>query len=71
VPLQDHKQITQSPDDVLALDEALSRFACEVPAKGLVDITSAALDARPSALSPELRSQPASGPRPAFVATRS
>ena len=33
VPLQDHQYITQSPDDVLALDEALTRFASEEPAK--------------------------------------
>ena len=33
VALQDHQHITQSPDDVLALDEALTRFASEEPAK--------------------------------------
>jgi RNA polymerase sigma factor (TIGR02999 family) len=33
VPLQDHQRIMKSPDDVLALDEALTRFACEEPAK--------------------------------------
>ena len=33
VHLQDYQQFTQSPDDVLALDEALSRFASEEPAK--------------------------------------
>jgi RNA polymerase sigma factor (TIGR02999 family) len=33
VPLQDHQRITQSPEDVLALDEALTRFASEEPAK--------------------------------------
>jgi RNA polymerase sigma factor (TIGR02999 family) len=33
VDLQDYQQITQSPEDVLALDEALSRFASEEPAK--------------------------------------
>jgi RNA polymerase sigma factor (TIGR02999 family) len=32
-PLQDHQDITQAPDDVLALDEALTRFASEEPAK--------------------------------------
>jgi RNA polymerase sigma factor (TIGR02999 family) len=33
VPLLDHHRITESPDDLLALDEALSRFAAEEPAK--------------------------------------
>jgi RNA polymerase sigma factor (TIGR02999 family) len=33
VPLQDHQRITQSPEDLLALDEALTRFADEEPAK--------------------------------------
>jgi RNA polymerase sigma factor (TIGR02999 family) len=33
VDLQDYQQITQSPEDVLALDEALRRFASEEPAK--------------------------------------
>jgi RNA polymerase sigma factor (TIGR02999 family) len=33
VPLQDLQHITQSPDDVLALDEALTRFASDEPAK--------------------------------------
>jgi RNA polymerase sigma factor (TIGR02999 family) len=33
VDLQDCQQVTQSPDDVLALDEALTRFAIEEPAK--------------------------------------
>jgi len=33
VPLQDLQHITQSPDDLLALDEALCRFASEEPAK--------------------------------------
>jgi RNA polymerase sigma factor (TIGR02999 family) len=33
VDLQDYQQFTQSPDDVLALDEALTRFASEEPAK--------------------------------------
>jgi len=33
VPLHDHHRITQSPDDLLTLDEALSRFAAEEPAK--------------------------------------
>jgi RNA polymerase sigma factor (TIGR02999 family) len=33
VPLEDYQDIAQSPDDVLALDEALSRFAVEEPAK--------------------------------------
>jgi RNA polymerase sigma factor (TIGR02999 family) len=33
VALQDHQHITESPDDVLALDEALIRFAREEPAK--------------------------------------
>jgi RNA polymerase sigma factor (TIGR02999 family) len=33
VDLQDYQQITQSPDDVLALDDALTRFASEEPAK--------------------------------------
>jgi RNA polymerase sigma factor (TIGR02999 family) len=33
VPLQDHHQITESPADVLALDDALTRFAREEPAK--------------------------------------
>ena len=33
VPLQDQGQVAQSPDDVLALDEALTRFATEEPAK--------------------------------------
>jgi RNA polymerase sigma factor (TIGR02999 family) len=33
VPLQDHHRITQSPDGLLALDEALTRLAGEEPAK--------------------------------------
>jgi RNA polymerase sigma factor (TIGR02999 family) len=33
VPLQDPQLVTQSPDDVLTLDEALTRFASEEPAK--------------------------------------
>ena len=33
VPLHDHHRITQSPDDLLALDDALTRFAAEEPAK--------------------------------------
>ena len=33
VPLQDQGQVAQSPDDLLALDEALTRFANEEPAK--------------------------------------
>jgi RNA polymerase sigma factor (TIGR02999 family) len=33
VTLQDHHRITQSPDGLLALDEALTRFAGEEPAK--------------------------------------
>jgi RNA polymerase sigma factor (TIGR02999 family) len=33
VPLHDHHRITQSPDDLLALDEVLTRFAVEEPAK--------------------------------------
>ncbi len=33
VALHDHHRITQSPDDLLALDEALTRFAAEEPAK--------------------------------------
>jgi RNA polymerase sigma factor (TIGR02999 family) len=33
VALEDHQQITDSPDDLLALDEALSRFAANEPAK--------------------------------------
>lgn len=33
VPLQDQEHVAQSPDDVLALDEALTRFATEEPAK--------------------------------------
>ncbi len=33
VALQDHHRITQSPDGLLALDEALTRFASEEPAK--------------------------------------
>jgi RNA polymerase sigma factor (TIGR02999 family) len=33
VPLQDLGSVTESPDDLLALDEALSRFAIEEPAK--------------------------------------
>jgi RNA polymerase sigma factor (TIGR02999 family) len=33
VPLEDYQDIAQSPDDVLALDEALTRFASEEPAK--------------------------------------
>lgn len=33
VPLQDYHRIIESPDDLLALDEALSRFAAEEPAK--------------------------------------
>ncbi len=33
VPLQDHHRISQSPDDLLAMDDALARFAAEEPAK--------------------------------------
>ncbi len=33
VALHDHHRITQSPDGLLALDEALTRFAAEEPAK--------------------------------------
>jgi RNA polymerase sigma factor (TIGR02999 family) len=33
VPLHDHHRLTQSPDDLLDLDEALTRFAAEEPAK--------------------------------------
>lgn len=33
VPLQDYHRITASPDGLLALDEALTRFASEEPAK--------------------------------------
>jgi RNA polymerase sigma factor (TIGR02999 family) len=33
VPLHDYHRITQSPDDLLTLDEALLRFAAEQPAK--------------------------------------
>lgn len=33
VPLHDHHRITQSPDDLLALDDVLTRFASEEPAK--------------------------------------
>jgi RNA polymerase sigma factor (TIGR02999 family) len=33
VPLKDHHRITDRPDDLLALDEALCRFASEEPAK--------------------------------------
>ena len=33
VALQDYQHITESPDDVLALDDALTRFAREEPAK--------------------------------------
>lgn len=33
VPLHDHHRITESPDDLLALDEALNQFAKEEPAK--------------------------------------
>jgi DNA-directed RNA polymerase specialized sigma24 family protein len=33
VPLHDHHRVTESPDDLLTLDEALSRFAAEEPAK--------------------------------------
>jgi RNA polymerase sigma factor (TIGR02999 family) len=33
VALQDYHRITQSPDGLLALDEALTCFACEEPAK--------------------------------------
>jgi RNA polymerase sigma factor (TIGR02999 family) len=33
VPLHDHHRITESPDDLLALDDALARFAREEPAK--------------------------------------
>jgi RNA polymerase sigma factor (TIGR02999 family) len=33
VPLQDQEHVAQLPDDVLALDEALTRFATEEPAK--------------------------------------
>ncbi len=33
VDLQAHHRVTQSPDDLLALDDALSRFASEEPAK--------------------------------------
>jgi RNA polymerase sigma factor (TIGR02999 family) len=33
VALHDHHRITRSPDDLLALDDALTRFASEEPAK--------------------------------------
>jgi RNA polymerase sigma factor (TIGR02999 family) len=33
VALHDHQRITQSPDGLLALDDALTRFAAEEPAK--------------------------------------
>ena len=33
VALQDHHRITESPDGLLALDEALTQFAAEEPAK--------------------------------------
>jgi RNA polymerase sigma factor (TIGR02999 family) len=33
VPLQDHQHVMQSPDAVVAVDEALTRFAREEPAK--------------------------------------
>lgn len=33
VPLHDYHRISESPDDLLALDEALARFAAEEPAK--------------------------------------
>ncbi len=33
VPLHEYQWITKSPDDLLALDEALARFAAEEPAK--------------------------------------
>jgi RNA polymerase sigma factor (TIGR02999 family) len=33
VALEDHQQIMESPDDLLALDEALSQFAANEPAK--------------------------------------
>jgi RNA polymerase sigma factor (TIGR02999 family) len=33
VPLHDHHRITESPDDLLALNDALTRFAAEEPAK--------------------------------------
>ena len=33
VPLHEHHRITQSPDDLLAMDDALTRFAAEEPAK--------------------------------------
>lgn len=33
VPLHDAHRITESPEDLLALDEALTRFAAEEPAK--------------------------------------
>lgn len=33
VPLHDYHRIIESPDDLLALDEALSRFSAEEPAK--------------------------------------
>jgi RNA polymerase sigma factor (TIGR02999 family) len=33
VPLQDHHRISQAPDDLLAMDDALTRFAAEEPAK--------------------------------------
>ena len=39
VPLHDHHRIADSPDDLLALDDALTRFAAEEPAKaGLVKL---------------------------------
>ncbi len=33
VPLHDHHRITESPDGLLALDDAITRFASEEPAK--------------------------------------
>lgn len=33
IPLHDHHCLTQSPDDLLALDDVLTRFAVEEPAK--------------------------------------
>ncbi len=33
IPLQDCQNLTESPDDILALDDALTRFAREEPAK--------------------------------------
>ena len=33
VPLREHHRITETPDGLLALDEALTRFAAEEPAK--------------------------------------